>query len=50
MSDELKQLLKELHGITNRFDLVGDGVSGNLLDGYTVDVESRGGPAPPSPP
>lgn len=49
MSDELKQLLKELHGVTNKFDITGEGVAGNLLDGYTVDVEAIGGPILPPP-
>lgn len=47
MSDELKQLLEELHGVTNKFDIIGEGIAGNLLDGYTVDVETSGGPILP---
>ena len=47
MSEELKALMKDLHSITNKFDLTGEGVSGNLLDGWTIDVESSGGPILP---
>jgi len=43
MSEELKKVLKELHGITNKFSLTGEGVAGNLKEGYTVDVPSGGG-------
>ena len=50
MSEELLQLLKDLHGITNKLTLTGEGVSGNLQEGWTVDVENQGGPfIPPSP-
>ena len=36
MSEDLIKTLKELHGIVNKFSITGEGVSGNLKDGYTV--------------
>jgi len=36
LNPELLKTLKELHKIVNNFSITGDGVSGNLTDGYTV--------------
>lgn len=52
MTEELQRVLKELHSITNKFALTGEGVAGDLLHGYTVDVQNPGGafgggPTPP---
>lgn len=40
MSDELTALLAELHGIVNNFSVTGDGVSGDLEQGYIVEFTS----------
>lgn len=48
MSDELKQVLEELRQITNKFNLTGQGVSGNLIEGFAVETETgQGGPIIP---
>lgn len=39
MSDDLAALLGELHGIVNNFTITGEGVSGNLTEGYMVEFE-----------
>jgi len=36
MSDDLAKVLKELHGIVNKFRIRGPGVSGNLKNGHIV--------------
>ena len=38
MSDDLQQILKDLHGITNNFNLTGQGVAGNLKEGFVVTI------------
>lgn len=42
MSDDLTKVLKELHGIVNNFTIRGEGVSGNLREGYAVDYDPVG--------
>lgn len=42
MSDDLIKALTELHGIVNKFSITGEGVSGNLTDGYSVDYDPVG--------
>ena len=42
MNDELRKTLSELHKIVNNFSITGDGVSGNLTEGYSVDFSPVG--------
>lgn len=42
MSDDLAKALAELHGIVNNFTIRGDGVSGNLTEGYIVEFSPSG--------
>lgn len=42
MSNDLIKVLSELHGIVNNFTIRGDGVSGNLTEGYAVEYDPAG--------
>lgn len=46
MSKELKEVLEELRSLTNNFRATGNGVSGNIVEGFTIKSETTGGPAP----
>lgn len=51
MSEELKKVLEELRQITNKFNITGQGISGNILKGFTIETETgQGGPVLPTPP
>jgi len=40
MNEELEGILSELHGITNNFNVVGEGVAGSLTEGYMVTFDA----------
>lgn len=46
MSKELQEILEELTNLTNNFKVLGEGVSGNLVEGFTIKSETTGGVAP----
>jgi hypothetical protein len=42
VSDDLINTLAELHRLVNNFSITGEGVSGNLKEGYAVDYDPVG--------
>jgi hypothetical protein len=42
MSDDLVKTLAELHRLVNNFSITGEGVSGDLKQGYAVDYDPVG--------